>query len=571
VSYTPRNYDEIVRDLLTTLTVGTVGETVEAPAGNAVITPGKLRDRPVRRISHLQGFVGTPEKPIPYRFGTSDFELISTTGDESNKDAIRFREGGRRPLPSTLLTVNYYPVQTRSVKLSDLNVGSVVRTLMETVALEMAVTYQHLQKIYDSAFLDTAEGRSLDKVVALVGIRRLPSGNPVVKVRFERRSDSPGRITIPPGTALTDESGNRYLTQEELVLEPGESSRDVMGAGESQGTGEVAAGELDRPEVVIAGIEKVTNPQASSRLSQPETDEELRRRARSAFPSVARGTLDALRFHLLSLEEVKDVTITEEPNGFPGEIAIDVAYKSDTPEARARVEERIDQVKPAGIRVRPGAAAQRRVNVRVLLTLAGSGVSGPELSSMRTALETNLVKELNVTPPGGTVRRSKLVSIAMEDARVVDAQIFLAPEGGQETEEMTLDTGEVLEVITPVQFSEPETEKEITTQVDVKVSAILPIHLAPGSTLAQMQQAIENAFDSHLSTRAVDAPLTLDGVAAAIRDDSRFALVRGEVIITVESGERFFQLTDGVGSYAPAPDETLRREALDFDVREGGV
>jgi uncharacterized phage protein gp47/JayE len=571
MSYTPRRYDEIVRDLLTTLTGGTVAESVTAPASDAVITPAKLRDRPVRRISHLEGFVGTAERQTRYRFTAADFELISTTGDDANKDAIRFREGGRRPIPNTLLTVNYYPVQTPPVPLDDLNVGSVVRTLLETVALELAVTYQHLDFIYQSAFLETAEGRSLDKVVALVGIRRLASGHPVVKVRFERKPGTPGRIAIPAGTALTDKSGNRYLTNEELVLEPGESTREVLAAGDTPGTAEVGEGELDRPEVIIAGIDKVTNLQAARRLSQPESDDELRRRARGAFQGVSRGTLDALRFHLLSIEEVKDVSITEEPNGVPGEIKIDVAFFEETPEARARVEERIRQVKPAGIRVISEAAARRRVNVRVALTLAGTGVTGPEFSTLRAALEAKLVKALNEVPPGGTIRRARLVAIAMEDPTVIDARIFLAPEGGEELEELTLNAGEVLEVITPVQFSQPQTEVAITTRVDVKVSAILPVHLTAGTTLAQAQQAIENAFVSHLATRAADAPLTLDGVAAAIRDDSRFALVRSEAVLTVESGERFFQLTDGVGSYAPAPTETLRKEALDIEVREGGV
>jgi uncharacterized phage protein gp47/JayE len=571
VSFVPRRYDEIIRDLMTTLTGGTARESLKAPAGDAVITPGKLRDRPVRRISHLEGFVGTPEKQIPYRFTAADFELISTSGDDTVKDAIRFRDGGRRPLPNTDLTVNYYPVQTPPVPLNDLNVGSVVRTLLETVALEMAVMYQQLQVVYDSAFLETAEGRSLDKVVALVGVRRLAGGHPVVKVRFERRAGTAGRISIPAGTAITDDSGNRYLTNEELVLEPGESTRDVMAAGESPGTAEVDTGALDRPEIVIAGIDKVSNPEPSRRLSQDESDDELRRRAQGAFEGVARGTLDSLRFHLLSLEEVKDVTITEEPNGVPGEVKIDVAYFQDTPEARALVDERIRQVKPAGIRVIPGAAARRRIHVRVALTLAGTGVSGPDFSALRSALEANLAKALNDTPPGGTVRRARLVSIAMQDERIVDAKIFLAPEGGEETEELTLNAGEVLEVITPVQFSQPATEQSVTTTVDVKVSAMLPIHLTPGTTASQAQTAIEAAFVSHLGTRAADAPLTLDSVAAAIRDDSRFALVRNQATITVESGTRFFQLTDGVGSYAPAPNETLRKETLSIDVREGGV
>jgi len=120
-------------------------------------------------------------------------------------------------------------------------------------------------------------------------------------------------------------------------------------------------------------------------------------------------------------------------------------------------------------------------------------------------------------------------------------------------------------------FSPPQTEEAVTTRVSVKVSAMLPVHLTPGTTQANAQQAIESALTSHLATRSSDAPLTLDSVAAAIRDDSRFALIRNQATVTVESGTRFFQLTDGVGSYAPAPNETLLKDQLNIDVREGGV
>jgi uncharacterized phage protein gp47/JayE len=560
-----------VRDLLTTLTGGTVAESLRAPAADALLVPDLLSKRPVRRISHLQGFIGTVDRPVPFRFTSADFELISTTGDDNNKDAIRFRDGGRRPLPNTDLTVNYYPVRSNPAPLNDLHIGSVIRTLMETVAFELAVTYQHLDFIYKSAFLETAEGRSLDKVVALVGVTRLASGHPVVKVRFNRRLGDTGRITVPAGTVLTDDKGSRYLTQDELILEPGESTREVLAAGETPGTPEVEAGKLDRLEVSVAGIDTQVNEEASRRLGQAETDDELRRRTRSAFHGVVRGTLDALKFHLMSLDEVKDVHITEYPNGVPGEVKVDVAYFEDTPEARKRVKDRIDEVKPAGIRVLDGAAARKRVSVRVLLTLAGAGLSGSDLGSLKAALQEKLIKALNDTPPGGSVRRARLVALVMDDARIVDARVFLTPEEGAEAEELTLAPGEVLSVVTPIQFSEPQTELAITTTVDVQVSAVLPVHLTPGTTQAQATEAITNAFNSHLTTRASDAPLTLDGVAAAIRDESRFVLVRSDAIITVESGERFFQLTDGVGSYAPAPNERLRNQSLNVEVREGDI
>jgi uncharacterized phage protein gp47/JayE len=572
VSFTPRQYDQIVRDVLTTLTGGTVRESLKAPAADTPVTPAKLRDRPVRRISSLEGTIEAGAgRTVPYRFTSADFELISTTGDDGGKDAIRFRETGRKPVPGSDLTVNYYPVETRPVPVNDLTPGSVLRTLLETVSLEMALMYQQLGVIYDSAFLETAEGRSLDKVVALVGVRRLGAGHPIVKVRFFRRAATPGRITVPAGTALTDAAGNRYLTNEELALEPGESTRDTLAAGESPGTAEVDTGKLDRMEVLVAGIDKVTNLEPARRASQAETDDELRRRARGAFQGVARGTVASLRFHLLSLPEVKDVAITEEPNGVPGEIKVEVAYFNDTPDARQRVDERILQVRPAGVRVMPVSAARRPVHVRVALTLAGTGVSGPEFSALRSSIEAKLTKALNDTPPGGTVRRSRLAAIAVEDPRVVDGKVFITPESGAEVDELALNPGEVLDVVQPVQFSTPSTEVSVTTRVDVKVSAMLPIHLTPGTTALQATNSIENALISHLATRAADAPLTLDSVAAAIRDDSRFALVRKDAAVTVESGTRFFQLTDMTGSYAPAPNETLRKDRVDVQLREGGV
>jgi hypothetical protein len=108
-----------------------------------------------------------------------------------------------------------------------------------------------------------------------------------------------------------------------------------------------------------------------------------------------------------------------------------------------------------------------------------------------------------------------------------------------------------------------------TATVAVKVSALLPIHLTPGTTQAQARTAIENAVVTHLGTRAADAPLTFDSLAAAIRDDSRFALVRAEGHITIEVGDRFLQLTDAAGEYRPGPGETLQRSELTIDVREG--
>lgn len=575
MSFTPRLYEEVVRDLLTTLTGGTVRESIIAPTGSSPIVLPKLRNRPVRRVSHLEGTtevgVGAKAHQISYRFTAADFELIATDGTEANKDAIRFRDGGRRPVPGTRLTVNYYPVQTNPVPLTDLNVGSVVRTMCESFALEAAFVYQQLDLVYKSAFLDTAQDGALDQVVSLIGVIRLPAGFPVARLQFNRHAGTPGMITVPAGTAVTDDAGNRYLTTEPITFDPGETTRQVLAQGESAGTKLVAERKLNRLEILIAGISEVTNLQAARSLNTAETDEELRRRAKGALHGVVRGTVDALRFGLTSIAEVSNVAITESPNGVPGEIKIEVAYSADTPQARALVARRIEELRPAGVRVVTGDAGRKRIRVRVELTLAGAGVPGDQLAALETDLEKRLADYLTSVSPGGGVRRAKLSSLALQDNRISDAKVVLVPDVGDETEDLSLDPGQVLDVVRPFSFPSPRTETTPPAAAAGKVGARLPIHLAAGVTAANATSAIQLAVQSHVSTRKPDAPLTVDSLLAGIRDDSRYAAVRKEVLVTVESNGRFLQLTDGTGAYTPAVGETLQKGDVQIEVREGAV
>lgn len=577
MSYVPRTYEETVRDLLTTLTGGTVRESLTVPPGEGALVLEKLRDRPVARVSHLEGRIsvgtGAAAREIPYRFTAADFELVASNGD-GQPDAIRFREGGRRPVPGSTLLVNYYPVQADPAPLTDLNVGSVTRTLVETIARELALSYLHLEQVYNSAFLDTAEGSSLDKVVALVGLRRLAAGHPVAKVQFSRQAATPGRITVPAGTPVTDAAGNRYLTLGAITLEPNEKSREVLAGGETPATAAVEQGKLDRLEVLIAGISSVTNPQPARQLSAAETDEALRLRARSALHGVVRGTVDALRFGLLSIPGVKDVALTEAPNGVPGEVQIQVAYADDRPEVHAAVARTIDELRPAGIRVLSGEAGRLRLSVRVQLTLAGAGLPPAELAALTRAAEERLAGYLGGVSPGGAVRRAKLLSLVLQDDRVVDAAVTLLPQGAPAAEELTLESGKILEVVRPFEFPAPTFEQQPGAQPAVTSTANLdlPLRLVAGVTQAQAQAAIGLAVDAFLATRGPEAPVSVDRLVAAVRDDTRYAIVRAEALLTLETHDgRFMQLTDGTGEYVPAANETVRKGTVALEVREGGV
>jgi hypothetical protein len=564
VSFTPRPYPDIVRDVLTTLTGGTVREQVMAPADGPIVLD-RLADRPVRRVSHLEGVTLVGETEVPVRFTDADFELVDTDGS-GTLDAIAFRDTGRSPVPGTVLMVNYYPVESRPAPLTDLNVGSVVRTLLESVARELAFEEQYLDRIYRSAFLETAEGTSLDRVVALVGEARLPAGHPLVRVRFARNSSAGGRITVPAGTVVTDADDNRFLTSSTLVLEPGEASREVLAVGATKDTAAVAAGAIDRLEVLVAGVSAVTNPEPAARAATPETDDALRRRTRGALHGVVRGTLDALRFGVLGVPGVKDVTLVELPNGIPGEVRIDVAYEQPGDlEAEQAVASRIDELRPAGIRVLSASAGHKSVHTTVELLLTGTGVSGAELGELSAGVEDRVAARLGAVAPGGTVRTNALVAAALEDPRVADVTISFADAGGAALDPLTLAEGEVLDVVRPFTFPPPQSESVVETTVltTADVDAVLPVTPEVGVSMDDVQSAIEPALASHLASRSPTAPLTVDGVATAIRDDTRFVLDRAGVTVTVEHRGRFVQLIDDGGSYQPAEGETVRLRTLD--------
>ena len=567
LAFEPRDYTAIVRDLLTTLTGGTVAEQAVVPVSGPVELT-KLASRPFRRVSFLEGRYDAGGEERVIRFTEADFELADRDGD-GMLDAIVFRPQGRTPIPGSIVTVNYYPVQlTSPVPLTDLNVGSVVRTLLETVGRELAVTEQYLDRIYDSAFLSTAEGASLDRVVALVGLTRLPAGFPLVTARFSRNAASGGRITVPAGTGLVDDAAHRYTTIATIALEPGEPSRSVLAAGTSRSTALVAAGRL-RLETLVAGLSDGTNPEPAFRIAADETDDELRRRAQGALRTEGRGTVDALRYGLTAIPGVRDVRVTEFPNGIPGEVRIDIAYESpDDAILRDVVAERIEQLRPAGIRVTHGEAGRRTVGLRVSLVLAGSGVPPSSEAALTAAVEERVVARLRSVPPGGVVRVTTLTAAVLEDPLIADVTLTFRDGAGTAVDPPQLAAGEVIDVVRPVVFDPLRTESAVASQSISDVDLVLPVVLQAGVTLADATSALTLAVDGHLALITPLSPLTVDGMAAAVRDDTRYALVRQGVTLLVEHGGRFVQLLDGQGEHRPVIGETLRRRTIDIQERD---
>ena len=280
-----RPYQDVVDDVLVSLVGGVVNEPIEYDVKADLYALSE----PASDVRGITGAFGPDGGRHAFLKGV-DFEF-------SEGDNAVVWLGGDRPNDESIFYVDYFRRTSRS-PLSDINVGSVVRTLAEAVGREIATVYEQINQAYRSAFLETATGKSLDLVVAILGLTRKTAEFATGLVTFFRAPGVLGAIAIPQGTALQTAKGEAFFeTTEPRVLQAGQPRIDApvrAAVGFGGDVGKVAAGAITAMVQPLAGIDRVTNFEATTRAARDETDEELRARAVIALRSLGKATRAAL-------------------------------------------------------------------------------------------------------------------------------------------------------------------------------------------------------------------------------------------------------------------------------------
>lgn len=311
--------------------------------------------------------------------------------------------------------------------LTDAAGGSVVRTLMEVYAREMAVCYEQLDLVYRSAYLDTASGAALDYVVALNGLQRRPPGHLEGQVTFSRGQPAPQDIHIPAGTQVAGRDQPVFATTAPAVLVQGERlvstgvlSVEPVAQTAQAGPQVVKAGLLTTMPRPIAGIEQVANAADLIPRQRAETDDELRSRARARARSANTGTVAAIEqaVRALGVREVRVLEYPVDPALLPGQIQVVVGDTDLTPALLEQVADRIEQVRPAGIQVGSGPATQVAVQVTATLTLDAERPEA-EQRAVETRLGADLASYFSQLAVGEAVHQAKIRSILLGPDAVV--------------------------------------------------------------------------------------------------------------------------------------------------------
>ncbi len=387
VNLLERPYQEVVDDILTAIVGGVVNEPIRFDV--------KMLDYPLAQpAAGIRGVSGTVngerhlfQKEIDYLFSAGDNRLV-------------WQEGGTLPDDDTLFYVDYFRTESRS-PLTDINVGSVTRTLGEAIGREITTLYQQINRAYLSAFVETAEGTSLDLVVAILGLQRQGKEYAIGSVTFFRDPAVRGNITLPEGTRLTTTKGEvLFQTTQPRTLQQGQVRIDapIRATEEYKGeVGKVEAGKITEMVQPVAGIDRVTNFEATFLSAEAESDEELRLRAKAALRALGKATLAALA--RVIAEQRAELLEIHDPNSAPAQRALPgttVLLVDSEPERFPGLQTVVEQTRAAGVRttlvaryvyftprlvvtLRPGlSAAGKEKVVREIITALEGYVAGLE-------------------------------------------------------------------------------------------------------------------------------------------------------------------------------------------------
>lgn len=489
MSFRRRTYPEIMENVLTGLTGGVSAESHAYPPNNAGKKPFEhaLEHPPVAAIISVYGV----RNNLTFQFVKgSDYDL--------KKDKLVWLEKGNTPDLGSNFLVNYRS-KGASSPFNDLHVGSVLRTLAESFSLELAGLYAQAEAVYQSGFIDTANNRSLENVVALLGINRIKAGRNTTKVKFTRSTNSVGDIHIPAGTRISNiDASIQFETIDAITLLSGQNSVQVDARDIEDNLEGLQADSLVILTKPLAGIEAVTNPNPSAVLERDESDNELRTRSKNFLHGSEKATLSAIKQAIAQQNVLAEVT---ENDPDPGFITVAVHTDNLTPETEARLLAAIRDVRPAGIKVNVGpATAPLAVDMAIRITTVDNLLE-TELRATQEQAVKNISEYLKGVSLGETISINRIIGLVLSDNRVLDVRILSAMVGtdnilnrDQGTIDMTSITG-----VTP--GSKVAVTSGVINIIDPALATLLATTISfPISAAPPSETAIKTALGKAITT-----------------------------------------------------------------------
>lgn len=187
----------------------------------------------------------------------------------------------------------------------DTSAHSVAGVLIRLMAFFLDLIYKLAEKVYNSQYLSTATGVSLDKIASNFGLYRNPAEQAIVDLSF---TGTPGFV-IMAGKMFKTTDGKIYQLGSDVLLS---ASGTGTGTAYAMETGEqynVPANAITSQVEPTSDIFTVTNPQAVENGANIETDAELARRVRLANDTKPSSPVNGVISAVMEVPGVKSVQV----------------------------------------------------------------------------------------------------------------------------------------------------------------------------------------------------------------------------------------------------------------------
>lgn len=201
----------------------------------------------------------------------------------------------------------------------NLSERSFLGLLIRLIAWLHAVGWMLAEKVYFSAYPDTAEGVSLDRLGPYAGIRRRQAQHATGEIIITGTPD----YTVNAGFLVSTQNEIFFETTADVTLDSNGEAVAPIRAIDTGVRGNVEAGAITEIVNPDPQIESVTNPERTIGGRARETDTEFRARFDISAEGRGAATLLSLRSALLAVDGVRAATVVEnytmdvDPDGRP--------------------------------------------------------------------------------------------------------------------------------------------------------------------------------------------------------------------------------------------------------------
>lgn len=188
---------------------------------------------------------------------------------------------------------------------ADTSAHSVAGVLIRLMAFFLDLIYKLAEKIYNSQYLSTATGVSLDRIASNFGIYRNPAEQGITDLDFV---GTPGFVVLAGKTFKTSD-GKTFQLGSDVILSASGTGSGVAYAMESGARYNVPANTITVQVEPTSDITSVTNPTAVESGADIETDAELAKRVRLANDTKPSSPVNGVISAVMEVPGVKTVQV----------------------------------------------------------------------------------------------------------------------------------------------------------------------------------------------------------------------------------------------------------------------